>query len=151
MPTGSLRERLEEHRSNPVCASCHTLMDPIGFGLEHYDGIGAYRETDQGFAIDASGDAARRHRPSTGRASSRGLLAADERLPRCMAQQLLTYALGRGTRALRRRRPRRRSPTAFVSGGYRFRELVELIVLERRRSACAAANPADAEPEEESP
>ena len=47
-PNATLRERLELHRSNAACAACHALMDPIGLGLEQFDGIGAYRETDHG-------------------------------------------------------------------------------------------------------
>ncbi|MEM9456719.1 MAG: DUF1588 domain-containing protein [Myxococcota bacterium] len=52
----SLRDRLEQHRTDPACSGCHSLMDPIGFGLEHYDAVGRYRELDAGFAIDASGE-----------------------------------------------------------------------------------------------
>lgn len=51
----SLRERLEVHRKNPECASCHNRMDPLGFGLENFDALGRWRATDQGHAIDASG------------------------------------------------------------------------------------------------
>jgi mono/diheme cytochrome c family protein len=51
----TLRERLELHRKNPDCASCHNRMDPIGFGLENFDALGRWRETDQGLAIDSSG------------------------------------------------------------------------------------------------
>lgn len=51
----SMRERLEQHRTDPACSGCHALMDPIGFGLEHYDAVGRYRELDAGFAIDATG------------------------------------------------------------------------------------------------
>jgi hypothetical protein len=127
MPTGSFRERMEAHRANPVCASCHTRMDPIGFGFEHYDGIGKYRDTDQGFDIDASGML-----PDMttfdGPIELAALLAQDTRLPHCMTQQLFTYALGRGTEmyddddldAI---------TASFVSGGYHFRELIELIVM----------------------
>ena len=46
--TGTMRQRMEEHRKNPACAGCHTLMDPIGLALEHYDAIGRWRDTDQG-------------------------------------------------------------------------------------------------------
>ena len=50
------RERLAEHRENPVCAGCHAFFDPIGLSFEHYDGIGAYRDTENGLPIDASAD-----------------------------------------------------------------------------------------------
>jgi len=53
--TGSLRQRMEQHRVNPSCANCHAKMDPIGFGLENYNAIGAWRAKDGDFAIDPSG------------------------------------------------------------------------------------------------
>jgi hypothetical protein len=94
-PTASLRERLEAHRSDPTCAGCHNVMDPLGFGLEHFDGIGAYRTLDQGFPIDASGGL-----PSGGTfddgPSMAAALADDGRFPGCVAEKLFTYALGRG-------------------------------------------------------
>jgi hypothetical protein len=94
--TGTIRERMEAHRTDPVCASCHQVMDPIGFGLENFDGIGRYRTDEGGAPIDASGVL-----PGTGAkfSDSVGLvteLATDPRLGRCVAQQLYTYALGRG-------------------------------------------------------
>jgi hypothetical protein len=51
----SLRQRIETHRQNPVCASCHNIMDPLGFALENYDAIGRYRSGDEGGPIDSSG------------------------------------------------------------------------------------------------
>jgi hypothetical protein len=54
-PTLTTRERLELHRSDPKCAGCHAIFDPMGMALEHFDSIGAYRETENGLAIDASG------------------------------------------------------------------------------------------------
>ena len=53
--TSSLRQQMEKHRANPVCASCHNKMDPLGFGLENYDGIGKWRTMDGKFPVDASG------------------------------------------------------------------------------------------------
>ncbi len=53
---GTMRERLEIHMSEPSCAACHAMMDPLGFGLESYDGIGAYRTLDNGFPIDDTAD-----------------------------------------------------------------------------------------------
>jgi hypothetical protein len=54
-PTLTTRERLELHRSNPKCAGCHALFDPMGMALEHFDSIGRYRETENGLTIDATG------------------------------------------------------------------------------------------------
>ena len=57
-PNGKLlsaREQMEAHRANPVCASCHARMDPLGFALENFDGVGRWRNEDAGVSIDASG------------------------------------------------------------------------------------------------
>jgi hypothetical protein len=54
-PGVTTRERFKEHSANPECASCHVLMDPIGFGFENYDGIGLWRDKDQGLPVDAGG------------------------------------------------------------------------------------------------
>ncbi|MCA9655514.1 MAG: DUF1592 domain-containing protein [Myxococcales bacterium] len=91
---GTMREQLEQHRNDPTCAACHSMMDPIGLGLEHYDAIGRYREIDGGQAIDASGVL------PTGEAFDDGLqmveiLAASEDFVSCAATKTLTYALGR--------------------------------------------------------
>ncbi len=90
----SLREKLEQHRANPVCASCHSLMDPIGLGMENFDAIGAYRSSDAGIAIDASGTL-----PDgssfDGVAQLRPLIAQDPGFMRCLVKNLYTYALGR--------------------------------------------------------
>ncbi len=50
-----MREQLEEHRKNTICASCHRRMDPLGFGLENFDAVGAWRDKEGKFPIDASG------------------------------------------------------------------------------------------------
>ena len=54
----TVRERMEQHRANPVCASCHKVMDPLGFALENFDAVGAWRTDDEGARIDASGQLA---------------------------------------------------------------------------------------------
>ena len=95
--TGTLRQRMEQHRANPTCAGCHTKMDAIGFGLENYDAIGAFRSQDAGAAIDPSGElsAAEKFR---GPVELGKLLAAQKRddFVRCMVEKMLTYSLGRG-------------------------------------------------------
>lgn len=92
--TGTLRQRLEQHRANSYCASCHKRFDPIGFALENFDGIGAYRTTDGGAPVDASGVLAdgRAFKDATELAA---LLAADPQLGRCAVEKIFTYALGR--------------------------------------------------------
>ncbi len=52
----TLRERFEQHRSNATCANCHAKIDPLGFALENYDAIGAWRDQDAGLAVDATGE-----------------------------------------------------------------------------------------------
>jgi hypothetical protein len=94
--TGSLRERMEQHRNNADCASCHSRMDPLGFGLENFDAIGAWRTEDGNFKIDASG-VLPGGESFDGPAGLRGvLLAKKEQFVRCLSEKMLTYALGRG-------------------------------------------------------
>ncbi len=95
----SIRERLEQHRENPVCASCHAKMDPIGFALEPFDAIGRWRDTDGGLPIDASGEL-----PSGVSFDGPGelrdaLLARPEAFVGTFTRKLLTYAVGRGLEA----------------------------------------------------
>src|SRR6185503_20650510 len=95
--TGTLRQRMEQHRENPTCASCHARMDPIGFGFEHFDGIGVWRQTDGGHAIDAAGQlvSGESFRSATELAA---MLMKEKRAEfvRCLSDKMLTYALGRG-------------------------------------------------------
>jgi cytochrome c5 len=93
----SVRERLEEHRKNPVCASCHARMDPLGFALENFDAIGRWRSVDEsGKPVDASGvlpDGTKFQGPAEFR---RVLLAHRDEFVGTLTEKLLTYALGRG-------------------------------------------------------
>jgi hypothetical protein len=89
----TLRERLELHRSNPACAACHAMMDPIGLGLEHFDGVGAYRETDHGKVIDASG--AVDGVPFANAAELGGVLRNNAMAAACFVRKLYTHAQGR--------------------------------------------------------
>ena len=92
----SLRERMEEHRSNPACASCHRVMDPIGFALENFDAVGAWRTRDSGSPIDTSGQLAD-GTPVNGVVTLRqALLKRPEIFVGTMTEKMLTYALGRG-------------------------------------------------------
>ncbi|MGC8639141.1 MAG: DUF1592 domain-containing protein [Isosphaeraceae bacterium] len=94
--SGTLRQRMVQHRANPSCANCHSRLDPPGFGLENYDAIGAWRDKDGTFPIDATGKL-----PSgesfRGPAELKAILKTREReFTRCLTEKLLTYALGRG-------------------------------------------------------
>ena len=94
---GTLRQRMEQHRVDPVCASCHARMDPIGFGLEQFDGVGARREQDEGAAIDPVGQLVSGEK-FQGPAELRNILLTKKRpdFLRCISEKTLTYALGRG-------------------------------------------------------
>ncbi len=88
----STRDILEEHRVNPSCAGCHNLVDPLGLVLEHYDGIGMWRDTENGFEIDPSGEYGD---TSFGDAKDlAAFLAADPRVTSCIARQSLAYSIG---------------------------------------------------------
>ncbi len=93
----TMRQQMEQHRANPTCASCHSRMDPIGFSLENYDGIGAWRAKDSGNAIDASGkmpDGTVFEGPS---GLKKLLLTAHrDEFIETFTEKLMTYALGRG-------------------------------------------------------
>jgi len=92
----AMREQLEAHRKNPTCAACHRRMDPVGFGLENFDAIGAWRAVDGNLPIDASGVLPDGRR-FTGPDELRTILKADhETFARALTAKLLTYALGRG-------------------------------------------------------
>ncbi|WP_158633602.1 DUF1592 domain-containing protein [Tautonia sociabilis] len=94
--TGSLRQRMEQHSTNPGCASCHKRMDPLGFGFENFDAIGRWRDQDGDSPVDASG-----RLPSgesfAGPADLKALLRArKDDFARTLAENLMTFALGRG-------------------------------------------------------
>ena len=93
---GTLREQLEQHRANPNCAVCHAKIDPLGFGFENYDAIGAWRTHYGKFPIDASGTLPG-GKSFSGPSELRAILTAKERdFARCITEKILTYALGRG-------------------------------------------------------
>jgi hypothetical protein len=95
----SLRQRLEQHRANPTCASCHRLMDPIGLALENFDHTGKWREKDRGVAIDATGQLADGTKLNGPDSLRRALLAKSDVFVTVLAGKLLTYAVGRPMRA----------------------------------------------------
>jgi Protein of unknown function (DUF1588)/Protein of unknown function (DUF1585) len=97
-PTLTLRQRLEAHRSNPACAGCHGLFDPIGLGLENYDALGAFRSVDeQGQAIDATGsfDGV----PFAGAAALGALVQDNPRFGDCVVRHLYSQAVGHAVAA----------------------------------------------------
>lgn len=86
----SLRERLEQHREDPACSGCHSLMDPLGFGFENYDAIGRYRTLDGTVPINAAGELD--GMPFTGAEELSSILRDDPRLLACVVQKFLIYA-----------------------------------------------------------
>lgn len=123
----SLRQQLEQHRANPACSSCHARMDPLGFGLENYDAVGHWRTHDGKFPVDSTGTLPG-GRTFRSPAELKTILRADsDAFARCLAEKMLTYALGRGLE--RYDRPAvnlicRR----LAADGYRFSDLVDGIV-----------------------
>src|SRR6185295_7473450 len=92
----NIRAQMEAHRANPVCASCHQLMDPLGFALENFDAVGTWRVRDNGSPIDASGrflDGATLNGVSGLRDA---LVSRPDIFVGTLTEKLLTYALGRG-------------------------------------------------------
>ncbi|MCH2398838.1 MAG: DUF1588 domain-containing protein, partial [Pirellulales bacterium] len=125
---GSLRQRMVAHRANPLCASCHQLMDPIGFGFENFDAIGAWREQDGAFPVDAGGTLpggqafAKPHELAHLLRTSRG-----EQFCRCLSEKMLTYALGRGLEFYDRCAVDEIMKT-LAAGDYRFSQLIMAVV-----------------------
>jgi hypothetical protein len=124
---GTLRERMEQHRTDPACASCHRRMDPLGFGLENFDAIGGWRTSERGQSIDSSGRLPGDrsfHGPDELKAA---LLTRRDAFARCLTEKMLTYALGRGLD-----RADRRAVDQIVArlarNEYRFSTLIIAIV-----------------------
>lgn len=93
---GTLRQQMEQHRANPSCATCHSRLDPLGFGLENFDGIGAWRTQDNKQAIDSSGVLPGGEKFSGPAELRKVLLGKADLFRQCLAEKLLTFALGRG-------------------------------------------------------
>jgi mono/diheme cytochrome c family protein len=125
--TASLRKQMETHRTNAICASCHSRMDPLGFALENYDAIGKWRTMDGGFPVDSTGVLPGGKKFSNS-AEMRQILS--ERVPeltRTLTEKLLIYSLGRGLQRYDR-------PTVngiarkVAASGYGFQTLVQEVV-----------------------
>ncbi len=131
-----LRQQLEAHRTQPMCAACHQKMDPLGFSLENYDAIGSWREKDGKWPIDASGRLPD-GRNFTGAPGLASVLREDrEAFARAVTAKMLTFALGRGLERYDRRTVDEVAKRLAASD-YRFSALVQEIVkslpFQRRR------------------
>ncbi len=92
----TMRERMEMHHTNPTCASCHSLFEPIGLALENFDGVGAWRVKDEGQPIDPSGTLADGTRIDGAQSLRNLVMRNSDQFVRVVAEKLLTYGLGRG-------------------------------------------------------
>jgi hypothetical protein len=144
----SLRQQMEEHRKNPACASCHSKMDPLGFGLENFDAVGGWRTMDGKFPVDAGGTMPN-GKAFSGPVELKALLKENrDAFVRGMTDKLLMYALGRGLE-----RPDRRVVASIAAKlperNHKFAALVEEIVLslpfQQRRAVLTAGSGAKSE------
>ena len=124
----SMRERMAQHRSNPACASCHSMIDPLGFSLENFDGEGKWRDLDEAFQrIDASGSLPDGTTFQNLDEFRRALLSHPERFITTLTEKLLTYALGRGLEPFDMPTVRHIVREA-APGGYRLPDLIVGII-----------------------
>ena len=128
--TLSMRERLQQHRANEACASCHAMMDPLGFALENFDAVGRWRETEAGESIDASGGMVDGSEFVGVSGLEQALLDRPELFVRTLTEKLLTYALGRGVEYYDAPAVRKIIGTTR-DGDYRFSNLILGIVQSR--------------------
>ena len=124
-PGSTTRDRFSQHRADPACAGCHTLMDPIGLGFEHYDALGQWRDQDQGLPIDATGDVTSSDvsGPFNGAVELTQRLAQSQAVKDCLVQTWFRFAHGRsvtpadeGNLAVLRAK--------FANGAYKVSELM---------------------------
>ena len=123
----TFRQRLEKHRSDPACAICHIRMDPIGFSMENFDAIGAWRTMEDGSPIDNTGslpDGTKLDGPESLR---KLLLSRKDEFVYCLTEKLMTYGLGRGTEAYDRVTIKEISGSV-AQAEYRFSSLITAIV-----------------------
>ena len=123
----SLRQQMEEHRANAVCASCHGRMDPLGFGLENFDAIGQWRTQDGTFPIDSSGTLANGQTFKGPRELTDLLGNQPEAFAGAVTEKMLTYALGRGLETYDRVSVKRIA-SDLKKSDYKFSQLVMGIV-----------------------
>jgi hypothetical protein len=127
-PNATLRQQLEIHRENPVCASCHRTMDQLGFGLENFDAIGRWRDKDGTFAIDASGELPGGAKFNGPLAMAKVLDKRRSEFVRCLTEKMLTFGLGREL-AVHDRCAVDKIVEQVESGDYRFSALVTAIAM----------------------
>ena len=125
--SASLRQQMEAHRANAVCASCHSKMDPLGFGLENLDAIGQWRDKDGNFPVDASGVLPGGQKFEGPTELKALLLQRRDAFVAGVAEKILTYALGRGLE--RYDQPTLKTIEAGVAAhDYKFSQLIVEVV-----------------------
>jgi hypothetical protein len=125
--SGTMRQQMEKHRANPICAGCHMGMDPLGFALENYDAIGHWRTQDASQPIDASG-VLPNGKAFTGSAELKTILAANRTaFAECLTEKFMIYALGRGLERYDKAATRK-IVSGLAANGYRFSSLINGIV-----------------------
>ncbi len=122
-----VRERLLKHRANAACASCHNLIDPVGFALENFDAVGRWRTTEEGQPVDASGGLPDGSKFTGVAGLEEALLRRPEVIVGTLTEKLLTYALGRGVEYYDGPAVREVVRTAQAAD-YRFSALIGAIV-----------------------
>jgi hypothetical protein len=137
----SLRDQMERHRADPICASCHSKMDPLGFGLENYDAIGRWRTKDGNFPVDSSGVLPNGKTFSTPAEMRQVLNSQLPQFSRTLIERMFVYALGRGVKNFDEP-AMEKIQAAVASDGYRFQPIIREIVhsspfLERRGEAAS--------------
>lgn len=147
-PNASTRERFAEHSKNATCAGCHHLMDPIGFGFEHYDGIGRYRDMDGKFKVDSSGeikDSRDADGTFDGVIELENKLAQSQEVRECMASEWFVYAFGRSINNDLDTCSREKLFSAFAASGYKIQDLLVALAtsdaFRYRRTAMDGAKP----------
>jgi uncharacterized protein DUF1592/uncharacterized protein DUF1588/uncharacterized protein DUF1587/uncharacterized protein DUF1595/uncharacterized protein DUF1585 len=121
-PTLTTRERFARHRADPACAGCHNTMDPIGFGFEHYDAIGRWRDTEGTLAVDASGEIVGTRDadgPFNGAGELATRLSRSAQVRECMVSYWFRYAYGRGDSASEDKCVLGALNLAFASGDFK--------------------------------
>jgi Protein of unknown function (DUF1592)/Protein of unknown function (DUF1588)/Protein of unknown function (DUF1587)/Protein of unknown function (DUF1585)/Protein of unknown function (DUF1595)/Planctomycete cytochrome C len=125
--SGTMRQIMEKHRANPMCASCHMRMDPLGFSLENYDAIGKWRTHDGTLPIDPAGVLPNGQK-FQGSAEMKTILAGNrEAFAECLTEKMLIYALGRGLEGYDRAATRK-IVAGMAANDYRFSSLISGIV-----------------------
>jgi len=129
-PGLTTRERFAEHTADAACAGCHRLIDPLGFGFEHFDPLGRWRTREHGYPVDARGEVLATHDldgPFDGVSELGAKLAGSDQVQRCVATQVFRFSFGRGENDIDACAIEAYA-RAFVDGGHRFDALLEAVV-----------------------